>query len=66
MVRRILKILADPILQFFCLTHIDDLVGFILHDIHAWGIGKAQRLDLQLFKGHTHTSKRTASMPVMH
>ena len=31
----ILKILTDPVFQFFCLAHIDDLIVFVPHDIDA-------------------------------
>ena len=51
-----LKILRNTVFQFLCLADIDDLVIFIPHDVHAGGIGQAQRLVLELIKRHPDPS----------
>ena len=52
---RILKVLADPIFQFFCLSHIDNLPGLILHQIDTGLQGQRFGFLFQFLKGHcTH------------
>ena len=35
--RTALEILGDPVFQFFCLAYVDDLTGFVHHQIDAGG-----------------------------
>ena len=48
----ILKILADPVFQLFGLADIDNLVGFIPHNIHPGCIRQGQCLLFQFVKCH--------------
>ena len=57
----VLEILADPVFQLFGLTHIDDLIGLVPHDIHAGSIGQRQGLFFQFFKCHGVSQRRAAS-----
>ena len=50
---RILKILADTVLEFFGLADIDNRTGLILHDVDARLIWKRKRLVLEFFKRHS-------------
>ena len=54
---RVLKVLADPVFQFFGFADIDHLVGLVPHDIHTGGIGQRQRLFFQFLKGHASSQK---------
>ena len=48
----VLEILADPVFQFFCLTHINDLPGFVHHQIDAGAEGQVVCFFLQLVLCH--------------
>ena len=50
--RRILKILADAVFQFFCLADVDHGPGGVFHQINARLIGQRQRGLLQFLTGH--------------
>ena len=51
--RRILKILADAVLELFGLADIDDRAGLILHDVDARLVWQRERLVLEFFKRHS-------------
>ena len=62
---RVLKVLADPVFQFFRFADIDDLVGFVPHDIHARRIGQRKCFLLQFIKGHVQTPKKDRPMQLL-
>ena len=52
------KILTDPVLLFLRLAHINDLVTFVAHNIHAGGKRECGRLVLQFIKSHNSPNNR--------
>ena len=48
----LLKVLAHPVLQFFCLTHIDHGAVFPVHQVYPRGQGQAVGLFQQFRLGH--------------
>ena len=48
----VLKVLADAVFQFFGLAHIDDLSGFVHHQIDAGQQGQVVGLGAELITGH--------------
>ena len=53
---RILKVLADAVLQFFRLADVDDRIARVLHQIDAGLIRQRQRGLFQFFPGHRRSS----------
>ena len=60
----VLKILADTVFQFFCLTYINHPIVFIPHDIYAGSQRQAGGLILQFVNCHCRHHKKTVSMPL--
>ena len=50
--RRILKILTDAVFQFFCLAHVDNLPGFVHHQIDTRRQGQIIGFFFEFFPGH--------------